>query len=583
MSKKSIFFPFLLALLLVLPVFATGSAPFTFALEVNGSASATIAPDETITVTLVMTSTEGEGYTLYNMQDYICFDTEYFSYVEDSIQSDELFKASPIDFNTGECQRVFVNRIANTAYEVGEEERIEVVSFQLKALKTGTTTLSHDRVEMLSQTNAEYEVTQDIATVTIASASTGSSGGSSGGTSGGVSSSTADTETTGDDSAATVTVTPTTSTSDTTASAVVADTSLEAAIDEAVTEAGGADSHVEIVVEATDRISTVTVELSTSALETVAESDVTALTITSQFGSITVPSDAISELVAQAVDTSIVVIIEEVDSQTNLNEAQKSAVGDSLVIDLSVMSGGVKITSFGGHELMISLPYQLQVGESAENIVVWYFDDYGNITPMDTTYDEETGIATFTTSHFSLYAVVHDGNVFTDVDINAYYYNAVLWASENGITSGLTETLFSPDTTCTRAQAVTFLYRAAGEPEVTGENPFTDVDEDDYYYSAILWAVSEGITVGTSDVTFSPNDDCTRSQIVTFLYRAAGEPEVVGENPFADVSADTYYYGAVLWAVSEGITAGTTTTTFEPNTDCTRGQIVTFLYRSVGA
>ena len=173
-------------------------------------------------------------------------------------------------------------------------------------------------------------------------------------------------------------------------------------------------------------------------------------------------------------------------------------------------------------------------------------------------------------------------NPFTDVAEDAYYYNAVLWAVDKPITTGITDTTFCPDAICNRAQAVTFLYRAAGEPAVAdAENPFSDVAEDAYYYNAVLWAVANGITTGTSDTTFSPDSSCSRSQIVTFLYRAADKPAAEAENPFSDVAEDAYYYNAVLWAVANGITTGTSDTAFSPDSNCTRSQIVTFLYRAM--
>ena len=169
---------------------------------------------------------------------------------------------------------------------------------------------------------------------------------------------------------------------------------------------------------------------------------------------------------------------------------------------------------------------------------------------------------------------------FVDVPKDAYYFDAVYWAVDQGITSGTSETTFSPDAPCTRAQAVTFLWRAAGEPTpASTENPFTDVKSDDYFYNAVLWAVEKGITKGTSATTFSPNDTVIRGQMVTFMYRAAGEPSVSQSNPFTDVAANAYYLNAVLWAVKENITSGTSATTFSPNADCLRSQIVTFLYR----
>ena len=170
--------------------------------------------------------------------------------------------------------------------------------------------------------------------------------------------------------------------------------------------------------------------------------------------------------------------------------------------------------------------------------------------------------------------------VFVDVATGSYYEDAVDWAVENGITKGTDDTHFSPDGICTRAQAVTFLWRAAGSPKPeTRTMPFTDVPVGSYYYDAVLWAVENGITEGTSNTTFSPNMACSRAQIVTFLWRSEKSPAAGTANPFADVKSTAYYAGAVLWAVKENITKGTTSTTFSPNADCTRAQIVTFLWR----
>lgn len=186
------------------------------------------------------------------------------------------------------------------------------------------------------------------------------------------------------------------------------------------------------------------------------------------------------------------------------------------------------------------------------------------------------------TADSTVYAKWRDrsSNPFIDVNKDSYYYDPVLWAVDKGITNGTSATSFSPDTTCTRAQAVTFLWRALGSPKPTATScPFTDVSKDDYYYNAVLWAIEKGITIGTSVTSFSPNDTVTRSQTVTFLWRTAGKPTVTASNPFADVKGDAYYADAVLWAVSEGISSGTTAATFSPADGCTRAQIVTFLYR----
>ena len=171
---------------------------------------------------------------------------------------------------------------------------------------------------------------------------------------------------------------------------------------------------------------------------------------------------------------------------------------------------------------------------------------------------------------------------FLDVPAGAYYEDAVVWAVGKGITSGTNATTFDPNGTCTRAQAVTFLWRAAGSPTPkTKLMPFPDVPVGSYYWNAVLWAIEQGITEGTSYLTFSPNDSCTRAQIVTFLWRAKGNPAVTGNAPFTDVAPDAYYAAAVTWAEKNGITGGIGNGLFGSNNTCTRAQIVTFLYRAM--
>ena len=174
-----------------------------------------------------------------------------------------------------------------------------------------------------------------------------------------------------------------------------------------------------------------------------------------------------------------------------------------------------------------------------------------------------------------------DSTSFVDVPANAYFADAVDWAVENGVTTGMTDTLFVPNAGCTRAQAVTFLWRAAGSPEPKSVLlPFADVPAGSYYVKAVAWAVENGITKGVSGTLFAPDATCTRAQIVTFLWRAQQSPASGGANPFVDVRAAAYYYDAVLWAAKEGVTSGTGSVTFSPDVTCTRGQIVTLIYRS---
>ena len=216
---------------------------------------------------------------------------------------------------------------------------------------------------------------------------------------------------------------------------------------------------------------------------------------------------------------------------------------------------------------------------SVPSTTTYEYDENGNVAK--TNYGNDY-YETYT------YALIPDGatpSEFTDVqNSGAYYYDAVVWANDLKITTGVGDGKVAPDRGCTRDQLVTFLWRAAGEPEPkTTVNPFTDVKESDYFYKAVLGAVENGVTTGKSETIFAPKETCTRAQIVTFIYRAAGEPKVDNAvNPFEDVATNAYYADAVLWAVENGITTGKTATRFAPNDTCTRGQGVTFLYRGIG-
>ena len=269
--------------------------------------------------------------------------------------------------------------------------------------------------------------------------------------------------------------------------------------------------------------------------------------------------------------------------QAKLTNAQQEAVSSlaqvAVVVDVDIVVGTVKQSAFNGGRLTISIPYIPEKGEDTSTLAVWYIRDDVSIENKGGSYDAKSGCFVFETDHLSRYLLVHTEQAmdFTDVPADAWYAGAVAWAVEQGITSGTSDTTFSPNVSCTRAQMVTFLWRASGSPEITGANPFTDVSSDAYYYDAVLWAVEQGITGGTGDGKFSPDDPCTRAQMATFLWRANGSPEVTGTTPFSDVSAETYYYNAVLWAYEQNITNGTGSGKFSPDATCTRAQMVRML------
>jgi hypothetical protein len=200
-----------------------------------------------------------------------------------------------------------------------------------------------------------------------------------------------------------------------------------------------------------------------------------------------------------------------------------------------------------------------------------------NTTPIGTTTQPDTTLGKTPAQSSS------DPSVstipFSDVPEDSYFAAAVTWAVEQGITNGTGNDTFSPSTDCSRSQIVTFLWRLAGKPEPTISNPFTDVSENAYYYKAVLWAYEKGITTGSSATAFSPQANCSRSQIVTFLWRYKEKPSAGVSGAFTDVASNDFYTTAVYWAVANGITNGTSATTFSPTNTCTRSQAVTFLYR----
>lgn len=336
-----------------------------------------------------------------------------------------------------------------------------------------------------------------------------------------------------------------------------------------------ADGGAAITIKATDSSNA---SLPTSGLESAVENN-NSLALELRYGEVTLSPETLASVAEQA-GSAITLTVVPVDTD-QLNSSQQAAVGDAPVFDLIIRSGSTVISDFKGGLATVSIPHELPGSQNPAGVVVWFMDDDGNITPCETMYDTSTATVLFTTRHFSKYVIGYEEPVvFTDVSEDAYYADAVLWAVANGVTNGTGATTFSPDMAVSRAQLVTFLWRACGSPEATGENPFTDVSTSDYCYDAVLWAVANGVTVGTSATTFSPDMAVTRAQAVTFQWRAAGAPVVSGGS-FGDVTADAYYANAVTWAVANGITNGTGGNSFSPDVVLSRAQAVTFLWREL--
>ncbi|MGM9566828.1 MAG: S-layer homology domain-containing protein, partial [Clostridia bacterium] len=247
---------------------------------------------------------------------------------------------------------------------------------------------------------------------------------------------------------------------------------------------------------------------------------------------------------------------------------------------------GLSISEMTGNNPSDAIKSLIETGifEYAENVTVDGTEYM--LTPVLAGMPTLYSLAPETVLANAAYAIPEDNSMesfFVDVPADAYYYDAVLWAAKNGIASGIDETHFAPDADCTRAQAVTFLWRASGSPVTKSTTmPFTDVPADSYYTQAVLWAAENGITVGIDETHFAPDAKCTRAQAMTFLWRAAGSPVTDSATmPFTDVAADSYYAQAVLWAAGNNITIGIDETHFAPDATCTRAQIVTFLHRDM--
>ena len=339
-----------------------------------------------------------------------------------------------------------------------------------------------------------------------------------------------------------------------------------------------ADEGAAITIKST---SSTTVTLPVGGMEKAADND-NDVRLDLRYGEITLSARAIAGMTDGISSNDKIKI--SITSQTSSKDETISDLLDkgAAVFDVSVTVNDVEVHSFDG-----TLTITLTVSNLSKIIDPHILHILTSGTKEYYAPDSINGntITVKGIRNLSAFAVIpgsevpeEQTNPFTDVYESDYYYDAVLWAVANGVTNGTSATTFGPNVTVTRAQMVTFLWRAHGSPEATGANPFTDVYKSDYYYDAVQWAVANGVTTGTSATTFSPDAPVTRAQAVTFQWRAAGSLVVSGSS-FDDVATDAYYVNAVTWAVANGITNGTGGNSFSPDVVVSRAQAVTFLYR----
>lgn len=314
-------------------------------------------------------------------------------------------------------------------------------------------------------------------------------------------------------------------------------------------------------------------------VQNLADRNASSLTMNTPNASMTFDTAAVQAMAAygDAFGEGVVEIVAAYSSVNLLHTSVRERLQSAFIMNLYVTVDGKEVSDFGEGTVSINIPYEKT--DLSKYITVYHVADNGMMTTMlDASYQNSNKTVTFTATHFSYYAVTEDDAIFNDISTSDWYYNAVVWAVDNGISGGTTATTFSPDKDSTRSEVVTLLWNAMGKPVIDVYNPFVDVAAYDYFYDSVRWAYNRGITAGVTPTEFYPYLECNRAQIVTFLWIASGRPVVDEELYFSDVPVGEWYEAPVRWAVSEGITSGTSPTTFSPIDICSRAEVVAFLY-----
>ena len=319
------------------------------------------------------------------------------------------------------------------------------------------------------------------------------------------------------------------------------------------------------------------VEVPAAAIEKVEATDKT-LTINTGIASLVINQAALTGIVNQIDSTGNVTLALMLFPVLNV---EQMLVMDQMMgwFETDILYGEKTLEVGEGGSITVIIPEDLVGAVGGDSYSVAKLDENGKFHVVETKSIDGNLVAELT--ELAVYALIEKAapvNPFVDVKESDWFYNSVLWAVENGITSGIDATHFGPNTNCTRAQVVTFLYAAAGRPNVTAtEEPFDDVKETDWFYEPVLWAVENGITNGIDATHFGPNKICTRAAVVTFLYAMEGKPEITAKSEFVDVAETDWFAKPVLWAVENKVTNGIGGGKFGPNSNCTRAAIVTFL------
>ena len=387
-----------------------------------------------------------------------------------------------------------------------------------------------------------------------------------------------------DDDGTSATLIPTTTVTNGNASANVDKSNIDEILDTA--EEDGITT-IKINAKTDDDVTKSTVTLASGSASDIAGAGLD-LTVETSTGTFDIDNSAL-QTIAGAGSGDVALTAEELDAG-GLSDANQALVGDHPVFDLGITVGGSAVTDFGDGTVTVSLPYTPADGEEPANLTVYYIDGDGNAVEMTgAVYDEETGMIVFETDHFSVFAVVYEDwtNPFSDVSTDDWFYDEVKFVATNGLFNGTGDTVFAPDMTMTRAMFATVLYRLEGEPAVTAENPFDDVEDGEWYTNAVIWANENGIVEGYGGGLFGTNDDITREQMAKMLYSYAdykGYDVTAAADLAAYTDADEisdWALAAMRWANAEEVITGRTATTLVPLGDATRAEVATIFMRFV--
>lgn len=359
-------------------------------------------------------------------------------------------------------------------------------------------------------------------------------------------------------------------------------------IKEALEEAEKAEdvSSITIKAETKEEVNKTTVSVPKSSVSEITGARLD-LKVETPLGTISMPVKALTEIARQAQGSSVEIVVENMAAE-RLTDEQKAATEGSIVYDISIISGGQKISSFGGQKITVSLPYTLKAGEKAENVTVWYMNNKGELEKISCSYNEKTGLATFTTDHLSYYVVGYENKIsFADVTENDWFYEYVMYAVQKGLFSGTGENTFSPNRSMTRSMLVTVLHRLEGKPAASKAAAFSDVPAGQWYTDAVSWSLEKEIIKGITETEFKPESNITREQLAVMLYRYASTKNMVsGEGGSTDSFTDkdkvsSWAETAVKWAVGKGIITGRTNGSLDPSGSATRAEVAAMLQRYI--